>query len=117
MSENRQIRTDTLDFLDIKENLKDFLRGQNRFTDFDFDGSVLSTLLDVLAYNTHYNALYTNMAVNESFLDSASKYSSVVSLAKSLGYTARSVRSARARLNITITNNTAAAVLTIPREL
>jgi len=115
MSENRQIRTDTLDFLDIKENLKDFLRGQNRFTDFDFDGSVLSTLLDVLAYNTHYNALYTNMAVNESFLDSASKYSSVVSLAKSLGYTARSVRSARARLNITITNDTAAAVLTIPK--
>lgn len=115
MSENRQIRTDTLDFLDIKENLKDFLRGQNRFTDFDFDGSVLSTLLDVLAYNTHYNALYTNMAINESFLDSASKYSSVVSLAKSLGYTARSVRSARARLNIIVTAPGAPKVLTLER--
>ena len=115
MSKNSQIRTDALDFSDIKENLKDFLRGQDRFTDYDFDGSTLSVLLDILAYNTHYNALYTSMAVNESFLDSASKYSSVVSLAKSLGYTARSVRSARAKLNLTLVNNTGALTYTIPR--
>lgn len=115
MSENRQLRTDALDFSDIKENLKDFLRGQERFSDYDFDGSTLSVILDVLAYNTHYNALYTNMAVNESFLDSASKYSSVVSLAKSLGYTARSIRSARAKLNIILSNNTGDLTTTIKR--
>ena len=115
MSENRQLRTDALDFSDIKENLKDFLRGQEKFTDYDFDGSALSVILDVLAFNTHYNALYTNMAVNESFLDSASKYSSVVSHAKALGYTARSVRSARAKLNLTLTNNIGSLTYTIPR--
>ena len=85
------------------------------FTDYDFDGSALSVILDVLAFNTHYNALYTNMAVNESFLDSASKYSSVVSHAKALGYTARSVRSARAKLNLTLTNNIGSLTYTIPR--
>lgn len=115
MSENRQIRTDALDFSDIRENLKDYLRGQEKFTDYDFDGSALSVLIDVLAYNTHYNALYTNMAVNESFLDSASKYSSVVSLAKSLGYTARSVRAARATLRLDLTTGTGNLTTTIPR--
>lgn len=115
MSLNKQIRTDALDFSDIKENLRDFLRGQNKFSDYDFDGSALSVILDVLAYNTHYNALYTNMAVNESFLDSASKYSSVVSLAKGLGYTSRSIRSARAKLTITITDTSGDLTRTIPR--
>ena len=111
---NRQIQIDSLEFSQIRENLKDFLRGQDKFTDYDFDGSALSVILDVLAFNTHYNAMYTNMALNESFLDSASKYSSVVSLAKSLGYTAKSVRSARARVNITLTGPTD-ATYTIPR--
>lgn len=115
MSLNKQIRTDALDFSDIKENLRDFLRGQAKFSDYDFDGSALSVILDVLAYNTHYNALYTNMAVNESFLDSASKYSSVVSLAKGLGYTSRSIRSARAKLTITITDTSGDLTRTIPR--
>lgn len=78
MATNNRINTVGLDFDQIRGNLKEYLRGQSRFSDFDFEGSNMSILLDVLAYNTHYNALYTNMAVNEVFLDSASKRSSVV---------------------------------------
>ena len=100
---SRNIRTDALDFEEIKENIKEFLRGQSDLTDYDFDGSAMSIFLDVLAYNTHYNSLYTNLAVNEMFIDSASKYSSVVSLAKTLGYTAKSFTSAKAKINVTIT--------------
>jgi hypothetical protein len=103
---SKNIRTDSLDFDEIKQNIKNFLRGQSKFTDYDFEGSALSILIDVLAYNTHYNSLYTNLAVNEMFLDSANKYSSVVSLAKSLGYNAKSITSARAKINLTITTNT-----------
>ena len=94
--ESKRIRVSELDFDQIKTNLKNFLRGQEKFSDYDFEGSGLSVLLDVLAYNTHYNALYTNLAVNEMFLDSASKRSSVVSIAKQLGYTPQSATSARA---------------------
>jgi len=111
---SKNIRTDALDFSEIKENLKEFLRGQSEFTDYDFDGSAMSILLDVLAYNTHYNSLYTNLAVNEMFLDSANKYSSVVSLAKTLGYTAKSVTSATAKLNITITTAAGLGTFLLP---
>jgi hypothetical protein len=99
---SKNIKPDALDFEEIKENLKEFLRGQNDLTDYDFDGSAMSIFLDVLAYNTHYNSLYTNLAINEMFLDSASKYSSVVSLAKNLGYTAKSFTSSKAKINVTI---------------
>ena len=80
-----KINVAELDFDQIKSNLKSFMQGQSQFQDYDFEGSSLSVLLDILAYNTHYNALYTNFAVNESFLDSASKRSSVVSRAKEIG--------------------------------
>ena len=76
-----------LDFDNIKSNLKNFLRDQNEFADYDFDASAMSVLLDVLSYNTHYNAFYLNMIVNEMFLDTASIRNSVVSRAKHLGYT------------------------------
>jgi hypothetical protein len=99
---NNRIQTSALDFDEIKANFKEFLKGQEEFTDFNFEGSGLSILLDILAYNTHYNALYTNLAVNESFLDSASKRESVVSKAKELGYIPTSVKSATARLNVTM---------------
>lgn len=111
---SKNIRTDALDFDEIKENIKEFLRGQSEFTDYDFDGSALSILLDVLAYNTHYNSLYTNLAVNEMFLDSANKYSSVVSLAKTLGYNAKSITSATAKINLTITTSNFVQTLVIP---
>lgn len=91
-----------LDFDTIKTNLKTFLSAQSEFQDYDFEGSGLSVLLDLLAYNTHYNGIYTNLAVNEMFLDSASKRASVVSLSKMLGYTPRSAVCSRAVVNATI---------------
>jgi hypothetical protein len=103
---NRRLNVAELDFDAIKTNLKNYLKSQDEFSDYDFDGSALSVLLDVLAYNTHYNGIYTNLAVNEMFLDSASKRSSVVSLAKMLGYTPRSAKCATAVVNLTVTSPT-----------
>ena len=100
---NKKINITELDFDQIKANLKEFLRGQSEFQDYDFEGSGLSVILDILAYNTHYNAIYDNLAVNELFLDSAIKRNSVVSLAKTLGYTPRSATCAYADVNIQIT--------------
>ena len=105
MANNKIITTD-LDFDNIKNNLKNYLRGQDTFKDYDFEGSGLNILLDVLAYNTHYEGLHSNMAVNESFLDSASKRNSVVSIAKELGYTPSSVRASQATINFSIVNYT-----------
>lgn len=75
------------DFLKIKNSLKTFLKSQDELSDYNFEGSVMNTLLDVLSYNTYINSFYTNMAVNESFLDTAIKRSNIVSNAKSLGFT------------------------------
>jgi len=95
-----------LDFKSIKNNLKDFLKGQSEFTDYNFDGSTINALLDVLAYTTHYNAFNANMSVNECFLDTAQLRSSVVSHAKLLGYTPRSCYSSTATIDIEISNPT-----------
>lgn len=115
MAANKKIQIADLDFDSIKANLKEFLKGQSEFQDYDFEGSGLSVLLDVLAYNTHYNAMYDNMAVNELFLDSAVKRNSVVSRAKELGYTPRSAKCATAYINIQTTSAvTGPSVLTIP---
>ncbi len=108
------------DFDTIKSNLKNFLRAQDVFSDYDFEGSGLANLIDLLAYNTHYMSFYMNMIANESFLDTASIRSAVVSHAKMLGYTPTSTTSAIARINLTFTqaNNPAVAnltALTIPR--
>lgn len=107
MSNNNRIKVSDLDFNQIRENLKTFMRGQEQFSDYDFDGSALSTLIDVLAYNTHYNALYTNLAINEMFLDSASKRSSVVSIANNYGYTPVSSKCARSTLTVRVTQENA----------
>jgi hypothetical protein len=96
------LRIAELDFDQIKTNLKTYLNAQTEFTDYDFEGSGLSTLLDILAYNTHYNAYLANMVVNEMFLDSAVKRSSAVSIAKHLGYTPVSARGAVANLDIVV---------------
>jgi hypothetical protein len=98
----KQIVVDELDFDLVKGNIKEFLKQQDVFTDYDFEGSALSVLIDLLAYNTLYGSFYNHLAINEMFLDSSSKYASAVSLAKSIGYTPRSTTSARARLDITI---------------
>ena len=79
-----------LDFEDIKVALKDYLRAQTEFTDYDFEGSALANLIDVLAYNTYYTAFNTNMVVNELFIESATLRDNVVALAKQLGYRPKS---------------------------
>ena len=92
-----------LDFADIKTALKDYMRAQTDFTDYDFEGSAISQILDVLAYNTYYTAFNTNMVVNELFLDSATLRDNVVSLAKQLGYTPKSVTSPKASVSMALT--------------
>ena len=103
-----------LDFDGIKSNLKTFLSQQNEFTDYDFEGSGMSVLLDTLAYNTHYLAYNANMLANEMYLDSADLRSSVVSLAKQVGYTPTSCTSSTATINV-LMNDATGASLTMSR--
>lgn len=102
---SKKINVSELDFDAIKTSLKEFLKGQDTFQDYDFDGSGLSVLLDILAYNTHYNAIYNNLSINEMFLDSARKRNSIVSLAKTLGYTPKSAICSSATINMTSTGD------------
>ena len=102
-----------LDFDTIKGNLKTYLKGQTEFTDYDFEGSGLSTLLDILSYNTHYNAFMANMLANEMFLDTAVKRNSVISHARHLGYTPTSSTAPIAYLNVTV-NDATGGSLTMP---
>ena len=102
MSNKRRLQVTELDFDQIKTNLKNYLRADPNFTDYDFEGSILSSVLDVLAYNTFYNAFTANAAVNEVFLDTAQLRNNVVSHAKMLGYVPRSQTSAFTFLNITV---------------
>ena len=101
------------DFDEVKGNLKQFLRAQTEFKDYDFEGSGMSALLDVLAYNTHYLGFNANMLANEMFLDSASLRSSIVSHAKTLGYVPSSARAASATVDITL-NTTGLTTATMP---
>jgi len=110
-----RLRVTELDFDTIKTNLKTFLNQQSEFTDYDFDGSGLNVLLDILAYNTHYNAYYLNMVANESFLDTALLRDSVVSHAKSLNYVPHSMKAPIATINFSAKSiNSIASTLTIP---
>ena len=102
---NKRLEVTEFDFDDVKENLKVFLGAQNEFTDYDFEGSGMSALLDVLAYNTHYLGFNANMLANEMFLDSASLRSSIVSHAKTLGYVPSSARAAKATVDVTLNTN------------
>tara|TARA_Y100001972_G_scaffold8439_1_gene8919 strand:+ start:1208 stop:3058 length:1851 start_codon:yes stop_codon:yes gene_type:complete len=111
---SRRINVTDLDFDGIKNNLKTFLKQQDQLTDYDFEGSTMSTLLDVLAYNTHYNAVYANVLANEMFLDSADLRNSIVSHAKHVGYTPRSATSPVAFLNVVV-NNATGSTLTAAR--
>jgi hypothetical protein len=112
------LKVTELDFDRIKENLKNYLRDpavNTEFRDYDFEASGLNVLLDILAYNTHYNSYYLNMVANESFLDTALLRNSVVSHAKSLGYTPYSAKSPVAYVNVTApSNNNTPGTLVIP---
>lgn len=115
---NTHLTVSELDFGNIKENLKNYLKGQSQFQDYDFEGSNLNILLDILAYNTHYQTFYLNMVANEMFLDTAQLRESVVSRAKELGYTPFSTRGATARVNLTVTpSNTSVVGVTVPKNL
>ena len=89
-----------LDFDQIKVQIREYLRGNSNFTDFDFEGSNFSVLIDTLAYNTYINAFNANLVVNESFLDSATVRENVVSLARNIGYIPRSRTAARAQIKL-----------------
>lgn len=100
---NTSLRVSELDFGSIKENLKNFLRNQEEFQDFDFEGSGMSVLLDILAYNTHYMGYYLNMVANEMFLDTAQLRNSVLSHAKAIGYVPNSRQGALAQISVKVT--------------
>jgi hypothetical protein len=108
------IQITDLDFNTIKTNLKKFLQSQNTLQDYNYEGSALSTLLDILSYNTQYNAYYLNMVANEMFLDSALQRSSVVSHAKLLNYIPKSASAPSATIDITF-NQVTDSSLTIPK--
>lgn len=106
-----------LDFDQIKASIKDYLRANSNFTDFDFEGSNFSVLIDTLAYSAYINSINANMIVNESFLDSATLRKNVVSLASNIGYTPRSTRAASAKINFTIRTNSDTPTLTLKSGL
>jgi len=115
MADNR-LQVAELDFDTIKTNLKSYLKQQPQFQDYDFEGSGLSVLINLLAYNTHYNAYYLNMVANESFLDTALLRDSVVSHAKTLGYVPYSKTASKAFINITVdSGSTTVNTVTIPK--
>ena len=98
------------DFDAVKSNLKSFLQGQTSFQDYDFEGSSLNLLLDILSYNTHYMAYLANMSTNELYLDSADIRNNIVSLAKMIGYTPSSPRAPMASIDVTLNNATGTSV-------
>ncbi|MEO2147912.1 MAG: hypothetical protein ABGW56_02525, partial [Flavobacteriaceae bacterium] len=105
-----------LDFTKIKDNLTGFLTSQAEFVGYNFKGSSFDVLLDVLSYNTHYNAYYANMVANEMFLDSATLRDSVVARAKHLGYIPRSTKGSKAAVTLTITPTDSPAAISIPKN-
>ena len=114
MAANTNINITELDFSSIKSNFITYLQSQDTFKDYNFAGSALSTLLDVLAYNTQYNAYYLNMVANEMFLDSAIQRPSVVSHAKLMNYTPKSAIASQAEINLTL-NGVANTSFTLPK--
>ena len=107
----KRLNITEFDFDDVKDNLKVFLKNQSEFKDYDFEGSGMSILLDVLAYNTHYLGFNANMLANEMFLDSSALRSSVVSHAKTLGYEVSSARAPTATINVSLATTDASKTL------
>lgn len=114
MPANSALRVTDINFNGIKQNLRTYLSSQSELQDYDYDSSTLQTLLNLLAYNTYYNAFYTNMIANEMYLDSAIIRSNVVSRAKMLGYMPNSARGATATVRVTIVPNNNPKSITIP---
>ena len=100
---NTTLRVAELDFNSIRNNLKTYLSSQSEFTDYNFEGSGLSVLLDILAYNTYYNSYYLNMVANEAFLDTAQIRQNILSQAKLINYVPTSPHASEAMINIRVT--------------
>ena len=106
----------SLDFTEIKESIRSYLRTRTEFTDYDFEGSAASYLLDVLAYNTYYAAFNANMAMNEAFLESATIRDNVVKIAKQLNYTPRSIKASKACLHFAVQTQYIGSSTTFPQQ-
>ena len=106
-----------LDFDQIRASIKSYLRADSKFSDFDFEGSNFSVLIDTLAYNTYINAFNSNLIVNESFLDSATLRENVVSLARNIGYVPRSRSAAKGEVSFTVQTTTTSPTVTLEAGL
>lgn len=115
MAANSNLTLSSIDFDTLKQNFKEFLKTQSVFKDYDFDGSNINVLLDVMSYNSFLNAFYLNMVASEMFLDSAQKYDSVISHAKELNYLPRSAKSSAAEINLTLDTTVTNGKLTLPK--
>ena len=104
----------SLDFFEIKESIRSYLRTRKEFTDYDFEGSAASYLIDILAYNTYYTAFNANMALNESFLETATVRDNIVKIAKQLNYTPRSIKAPKACLDMTVQTSVGLNGITFP---
>ena len=107
----------SLDFSEIKESIRSYLRTRTEFTDYDFDGSAASYLLDVLAYNTYYASFNANMSMNEAFLESATIRDNVVKIAKQLNYTPRSIKAPKACIAFSVQTGTIGSGTTYPSSV
>tara|TARA_Y100000034_G_scaffold137029_1_gene218851 strand:+ start:3458 stop:5248 length:1791 start_codon:yes stop_codon:yes gene_type:complete len=113
---NSALQVTELDFNNIRSSLKTFLSSQTNFVDYDFDGSNISVLLDLLAYNTHYNSFYLNMVANEMFLNSAQLRNNVIERANEIGYTTTSVKGAVAEITLTIVPTDTPDTISVPKN-
>ena len=104
----------SLDFFEIKESIRSYLRTRKEFTDYDFEGSAASYLIDILAYNTYYTAFNANMALNESFLETATVRDNIVKIAKQLNYTQRSIKAPKACLDMVVQTSVSLNGVTFP---
>ena len=116
MPANNALKVTGIDFDTIRSNLKTFLSSQNEFKDYDFEGSTIATLLDLMSYNTYYQSIYTNMVANEMFLDSAILRDNVVSNAKLLGYTPSSAQGSTATIRVNVTPSGSPDSLTVAKN-
>jgi hypothetical protein len=115
MTDAKRLNVADIDFDSIRTNLKDYMRSQDTLQDYDFEGSAISSIIDLLAYVTHYNAVNANIGLNETFLDSAQFRGSVVGHARQLGYTSRSATAPVAEINVTVNSAEEGEVVRIPR--
>jgi len=115
MTDTKRLNVADMDFDSIRDNLKDYLRSQDTLQDYDFEGSAIASIIDILAYATHYNAINANIGLNETFLDTAQFRGSVVGRAREKSYTPRSVRSPIAFLDIVVNEASNGQLLRIPR--